>query len=230
MWRQGRCTPPLLVKVLRRGHAYTAVGEWHAFWDSSGGVNYTRGATSNIGSYASYSAGPFSFQGYDQFSTSSSLTMGLPSNGARNSHELVISMAYRMAHYIMRAIPGGAVCYNWRQIDEEGLYDPGHGWRLWEPGKNVINLDGQKSYDNARRRHPRHIDSVPPGGQFTLSRGTGITYGLSASVFGIGIKAETNHSTTVAQIYKAGSSHQRTHWVWGSDGNLSQNPQVEYSY
>jgi hypothetical protein len=71
---------------------------------------------------------------------------------------------------------------------------------------------------------------VLQGGQFTLSVGIGVTYGAGASVFGIGIKAETNHSVMVAQSYKAGSSHKRTHWVWGNNANLAHNPQVEYSY
>ncbi len=156
--------------------------------------------------------------------------MGFPSNGAHNSHEMVISLKYQMGHYVMRAIPSGAICYNWRQIDEEGLYDPGHGWLLWKPGKNVINLDGPKRYDFTKKHHPGRIDTVFAGGQFTLTKGSGVTYGVSASVFGVGIKAETNHSTMVAQAYRAGTSHQRHHFVWGNDGNLSQNPQVEYSY
>ncbi len=224
------CGPPLLQRVLHRGHSYTAVGEWHAYWNASGGVAYTRGATSNIGSYASFSAGPFTFQGYDQFSSSSSLTMGFPSNGSFNSHEMVISLKYRLARYIIREIPGGTICDNWRQVDEEGLYDPGHGFKLWKPGKNVINLDGRTRYEYTFHHHPGRIDGVFRGGQFTLSVGSGVTYGAGASVFGIGIKAETNHSVMVAQSYKAGSSRKRTHLVWGNDANLAHNPQVEYSY
>ncbi len=53
---------------------------------------------------------------------------------------------------------------------------------------------------------------------------------MGASVFDIGIKAETSHSTMVAQSYKAGSSRKRNHWVWGNNANLAHNPQVEYSY
>jgi hypothetical protein len=224
------CGPPILQKVLRRSHSYTAVGEWHAYWDSSGGVSYTRGATSNIGSYVSMSLGPFTFNGYDQYSTSNSLTMGLPSNGAYNSHEMVISLAYQMARYVMYKIPGNVVCAKWRQIDETGLYDPGHGWFLWKAGKNVINLDGKTRYRQERRQHPRYIDGIKSGAGFTLSHGTGLTYSVGASVFGIGIQAQTNHSTMVAQGYTAGKSHSRTHYVWGNDGNLAANPEVEYSY
>jgi hypothetical protein len=225
------CNPPILQKVLHRGHSYTAVGEWHAYWNASGGVAYTRGATSNIGSYASMNAGPFTFQGYDQFSSSSSLTMGFPSNGAFNSHEMVISLGYRMGRYVVFPVGGGGkVCATFRQVDETGLYDPGHGFKLWKQGKNVINLDGRTRYRLTLRHHARFIDAVPAGGQFTLTVGSGVTYGAGGSVFNIGIKAETNHSSMVAQTYKAGSSHKRNHWVWGNNDNLAHNPQVEYSY
>ena len=68
------------------------------------------------------------------------------------------------------------------------------------------------------------------GAGFSLTVGSALTYGGSASVFGVGIKAETSHSEAVAQTYAAGTSRQRRHWVWGNDGNLADNPQVEYSY
>jgi hypothetical protein len=81
--------PPFVNKVLGRTHSYTVVGEWHAYWNATGGLSYTRGATSSIA---------------------------------------------------------------------------------------------------------------------------------------------TGHSTAVAQQYQAGSSRARSHYVWGNDGNLTQNRQVEYSY
>lgn len=112
------CGAPMLVKVLRRGYAYTVVGEWHAYWNASGGVTYTKGATSNVGSYVSYNFKGFGFNGYDQFSASHSLTMGIPSNGSYNSHQMVIALHYVMARYIERAIPGPTVCFRWRQVDE----------------------------------------------------------------------------------------------------------------
>jgi hypothetical protein len=34
----------------------------------------------------------------------------------------------------------------------------------------------------------------------------------------------------IAQGYKAGSSNQRKHYVWGDDGNLADDPEIEYSY
>lgn len=71
---------------------------------------------------------------------------------------------------------------------------------------------------------------MPPGGSFSLTVGSGITFGIGATVFNIQIKAETNHSVMVAQTYTASRSRQRHHWVWGNNGNLAQDPQVEYSY
>lgn len=84
------------------------------------------------------------FSGYDQYSASHSLTMGFPSNGPYNSHEMVISMAYRKAKYAICPIPSaGKPCQTWRQVDETGLYDPGHGWVL---------VEGRQKRDLSRRQ------------------------------------------------------------------------------
>jgi hypothetical protein len=224
------CGPPLVQAVLGRSHAYTVVGEYHGYWNASGGVTYTRGAESSIGSSASVSDGPWNFNGYDSFSTSRSLTMGFPSNGAHNSHRMVVSLKYVKRRFVVSSIGSGAVCDRWRQIDEDGLYDPGHGWTLFKKGKNVIKDDGKTRYRYVRRHHPRYIDTVQPGGAFELDSGRGYTYGGAADVFGVGIQAETTHSSDVAQAYAAGNSNFRKHHVWGSNGNLKDLPKIEYSY
>jgi hypothetical protein len=224
------CGPPGVQKVLGRSHAYTVVGEYHGYWDASGGVTYTRGAESSIGSYASVSGGPFNFSGYDSFSTSRSLTMGFPSNGSHNSHQMVVSLKYIKRRYIQRSIGSNAICYRWRQIDENGLYDPGHGWTLFKKGKNVIKDDGKTRYRYIVRHHPRYIDTIAPTGAFQLDSGLGYTYGGAADAFGVGIQAETTHSSDVAQAYAAGTSNFRRHHVWGSNGNLRDDPKIEYSY
>lgn len=224
------CGPPLVQKVLGRSHAFTVVGEYHAYWNASGGLSYTRGATSDIGNALSVDDGPWTFEGYDSFSTSQSLTMGFPSNGPYNSHRMLVSLKYIKRRFVVESIGSGAVCDRWRQIDEDGLYDPGHGWTLFKRGISVIKDDGKRNYKNVLRHHPKRLDTIEPGGAFSLDRGTGYTYGAAAIVFGATIQSDTTHSSDVAQDYSARSSHFRRHHVWGSDGNLSQNPKIEYSY
>lgn len=227
---KGGCAPPLLVKVLHRGHAYTAVGEWHAYWNASSGLTYTWGRDLEYRQLELLQRRTVHFSKLRPVLNQQVAGDGIPSNGSFDSREMAISLHYRMVHYIMRAIPSRTICYNWRQADETGLYDPGHGWLLWKQGMSVIKLDGRKRYESTLRHHPSRIDQVQRGRQFRLTVGSGVTYGVSASIFGIGIKAETNHSLMVAQACKPGSSRQRRHWVWGNNGNLAQNPQVEYSY
>jgi hypothetical protein len=180
------CFADFPVKTLARTHSYTVVGEYHAYWNASGGLTYTRGATSSIGSYVSISGGGWSFSGYDNFSTSNSLTMGFPSNGAHNSR-----------------------------------------------------ADGPKWYNYNRRHHKSRIDAVEPGGTFSLSRGSALTYGakvgaplsdFAAAAFSVGIQAETTHSDATAQLYTAGHDRNRKHYVWGNNANLTGHPEVEYSY
>jgi hypothetical protein len=232
------CFADFPVKTLARTHSYTVVGEYHAYWNASGGLTYTRGATSSIGSYVSISGGGWSFSGYDNFSTSNSLTMGFPSNGAHNSHQMLVSMSYvkRLGEFLNS---NGSVCYKWNQIDESGLYDPGGGWFLFKKGKNVISADGPKWYNYNRRHHKSRIDAVEPGGTFSLSRGSALTYGakvgaplsdFAAAAFSVGIQAETTHSDATAQLYTAGHDRNRKHYVWGNNANLTGHPEVEYSY
>lgn len=90
--------------------------------------------------------------------------------------------------------------------------------------------DGRARYLAVRRTHPGYINTIPPTGAFALTHGRAITYHVGAVAFGLGIQAETTHSTSVAQTYAAGSSRARRHYVWGDDANLSRNPHVEYSY
>lgn len=217
-------------KVLGRSHSYTVVGEYHAYWNASGGLSYTRGAASSIGSYGSVSGGPWTFSGYDTFSTSNSLTMGFPSNGSFNSHRMLLSLAYVKTAWVLQNADTGKTCERWDQIDESGIYNPGHRWIVFKKGASVIKHDGLASYHSVRKHHPSYVNGVNAGGFFSISRGSALTYGVAASVFGISIQATTSHSSEVAQTYSAGSSGSREHWVWGNNGPYTSNPKVVYSY
>jgi hypothetical protein len=216
--------------VLGHSHSYIVVGEYHAYWNATGDLTYTRGASSSIGSYQGASTGPFNFQGYDTFSTSQSLSMGMTGNGQYDSHQMVVSIDFAKTSWVLQNAGTGATCQRWDQIDEDGLYDPGHGWLLFKQGRSVISHDGAANFVWESRHRPQFMNRISPNGHFALDQGSGITYGVAGDVFGVGIQAETSHSSDTAQSYTAGSSNARTHWVWGSNASLGHNPQVEYSY
>lgn len=206
------------------------VGEYHAYWNASGGLSYTKGASSSIGSYAAVGKGPFTFEGWDTFSTSNSLTMGFPSNGPHDSHQMVVSLKYVKTAWVLQNADTGKTCRSWKQVDEDGIYNPGHGWLVFKKGANVISHDGQARYQWEKQHHPAYVNGIQAGGGFSITRGSALTYGASADAFGIKIEATTSHSEEVAQAYSAGSSGSRRHWVWGNNGPYTSNPQVVYSY
>jgi hypothetical protein len=216
--------------VLGKTHSYTVVGEYHAYWNAYGGLTYTKGASTEIGSYASVAKGPFSFSGFDTYSASKSFTMGFPSNGPYDSHRMVISMQYLQTSWVQQNADTGATCKSWKQIDEDGIYNPGHGWVVFKKGANVISRDGLANLQWENSHHPAYVNKVQAQGGFSLDTGSALTYGASASAFGVTIEATTSHSTDVQQSYAAGSSVRRWHWVWGNDGPYTSNPQVAYSY
>jgi hypothetical protein len=216
--------------VLGHSHSYTVVGEYHAYWDAFGGLSYTKGASTEIGAYASVSKGPYSFTGWDTFSTSRSWSAGYANNGPYDSHRMVVSMGYVMTSWVLQNADSGQTCKTWDQVDEDGIYNPGHGWFVFKKGANVINRDGLANLQWENRHHPAYVNRVDATGGFQLDTGRALTYGASADVWGITIEATTSHSTDVQQTYTAGSSRARDHWVWGNDGPYTSDPQVAYSY
>jgi hypothetical protein len=156
--------------------------------------------------------------------------MGFPSNGPYDSHQMAVSMKYVETSWALENADTGAVCSRWDQVDEDGIYNPGHGWVVFKKAANVINKDGPANYRWEVKHHPGYVNRVPDGGGFSLDKGSALTYGVSAEVFGIKIEATTSHSLDVEQAYTAGSSRTRWHWVWGNDDPFTSNPQVVYSY
>jgi hypothetical protein len=75
-------------------HACTIVGEHNSNWASEGGLSYTIGTTSNIGTHIGASGSDWTFQGYDTLSTNKLLSVGAKS-GAYDGHQVVLSMNYK---------------------------------------------------------------------------------------------------------------------------------------
>lgn len=72
-----------------------------------------------------------------------------------------------------------------------------------------------------------------------MTHGTGYTYGWAAAFGGIGIHAETDHSTATSQCDYWGNATRNDqlsnhndglHWVWGRNKKPSDNPKIFYNY
>lgn len=157
----------------------------------------------------------------------STLQMGTQ-EGPYNSHQVVLSLAYDKDKNETVCLHGPITV--WDSIQEAGIYNPGHGWVVIKDGKNVISSDGKAKYQWYLRHHPSYVNVIKPNYTISIARNKALTYGVAAGLFGISIQATTQHSTSVAQSYKAGSSRARFHYVWGNDGSFTSDPKVVYSY
>ena len=107
-----------------------------------------------------------------------------------------------------------------------GYYIPAGGY-VGRMGNNVADNDGWGKW---YRSNPGYRAVLRPNTYFAITRGTSITYGNAATVWGIGISQETIYNANHEQRIDAGSSHAATHDIWGAKGSLNDNPGTFYSY
>jgi len=234
----GFVTKPITVA---KGAAWTVIGEYHANWDAQAGVSYTQGGSSNIGSYIGWSGKDFDFSGYETFSTSRSISTGGKA-GPFNSHQTAIKMKYKKLRLNETNLDNSNIICRWfAQIMENGLWD--RGGQVIKSGKNVYpGHDGLRFCLAAKRNHPRWVAWWGNDQAFfyQLDSGKGVTYGAAADVFGVGVQAETDHSTEVDTEIDWGQSsrvdgcnhrhHDGRHYIWGSNANPVDFPKTFYSY
>ncbi len=85
--------------------------------------------------------------------------------------------------------------------------------------------------------------AVPWGkkGSYAVQSGAGYTYTWAATIFGIGIQAETTHSSDTWQEGDWGTACRHDaltgrndciHWAWGSNApaDIAHTPKIFYSY
>jgi hypothetical protein len=88
-----------------------------------------------------------------------------------------------------RLLPGSVTAHNILEPHQRvGTTSRGQG----NSGVYALYVHGYpfpKRYQFTLKHHPGHIDTVPRGGGFTLTKGSGVTHGAGASVFGTGIRS-----------------------------------------
>jgi hypothetical protein len=226
--------------VIWNRHAYTTVGEYNSNWNDTGSFSYTSGAATNIGAYIGSSGSSYSFQGYDTQSSGSSITQGAK-DGPYDAHLIRISFKYRKTKWYLRNSDTGALCKTYYKIAPHGFYNPGDDWAEVVQGASIWSAkDGIDNYRSAHNQHPRYFNKYGNGGLFAcVNRNKGITYGGAASIGGVGIKAETNHSDASQQCIYFGNdkrsdlvTHASDYWhyVWGTDKKITDYPTSFYNY
>jgi hypothetical protein len=113
------------------------------------------------------------------------------------------------------------------------------GWHAWtRPSSSRRSQPDPAQGWNSDATARRYSNRFPGDYQHCETTGHAVTYGAAAGVGGIGIKAETTHSTTVQQCIHAGSAvrddaltgkHDGWHIIWGTNHILTHNPKTFYS-
>jgi Fibronectin type III domain len=257
------------VKTVKSADAWMTVGEYHSGWDDLGWLTYSTGASSNIGSDIGYNGDDFTFAGYDKWSTGSGLSDGIGRIAPDTSYRVGIYMRYNEVHYADHPYDdrfdsgynGDITCAWYDQWSEGGIASDngtqiaavgGNIWHDQNKSNTVWRTDGQAAVENFI------ADSggdMPYGQSFgfelCLKSDHGVTYGFGASVGGIGIQTETDHTVAVEQCVESDTSNGMTNedradvvdgendnkfWFWGDsltvplEFGASREPVTFYDY
>ncbi|HET9896675.1 MAG TPA: fibronectin type III domain-containing protein [Streptosporangiaceae bacterium] len=240
---------------------YTAVGEYHANFDATAMIMYEDGSSTDVGVMVSADAKHFHVENEDSVYDSETGSGG----GFTDPDQYNAGKLYVLFKYIKTEtrwfIPNGpydggpppagsTICRKRFWINPDGIVPSGNGvnnltWTdptsqashdMWE------KLDGYAGYENDMPKSKHNRVPWQCGGFYYAKSGQGYNYSWAATVGGIGIEAETDHSSDTWQQVNFGCATRKdklkggrtdgTHWLWGSNapaGNPSH-PKIFYNY
>jgi hypothetical protein len=261
------CLPIQVGGTRKSGYGWTIVGEWHAAWDELGNLKYTSGASTNIQSAYAIDGKDWDLGGWDNYTASSGLSGGVGNTHTERAWQDAISMKYHKHRYNACQYDhnyrcDGTICYWYDQ------WDP-YAAEAQPNGPIMINLndiydkqnksgtrwrtDGFQAWEAAEDSSTvrQWIIGQPWGFDLGLNISAGVTYGVGATIFGIGLSTETDHTNATEQSVTANLGNSRpdyyrndplynppisddVHYIWGSNGPLnfggSPEPKTFYTY
>jgi hypothetical protein len=121
--------------------------------------------------------------------------------------------------------PQGTRVY--RRIIARGIHsEPGNSnWNPYTLGASVLYQDGQAAWSVANYRTALQRQETT-----CVNKNAGYTYNTGVSIFGVGLTAQTNHSSSTEQCISTGSSSSIVHRVWGSNHYIYNGPKRFFSY
>ncbi len=207
--------------------AYTTVGEEHAYWDTKGSFTWTRAMSNSIGIKVSADGTHWNADGTWTLENHSSLSVSLSPRGPFYAHQFQIPVRYEWSkrrhscYYWL----GRHFSYTTYEIYPYGYSIPAGGLAS-RIGPDVSDNDGYVKFAASNRTYRAQVE---PGTALALHAGRSITYGLGASVFGVGISAQTIYDSYHEQAIQAGYGN-NTHDIWGAKGPIDGHPGVFYSW
>lgn len=241
---------------------YTVVGEYHANWDTaSAQIMYENGATSSVALVASADDKHFHVEGHDTLSDGQTGSGG----GFNDPDQYNAGKLYVLIKYVKTGnkwfIPkgpyaggpppaGSTICRRRYVIEENGIVPSGDGVNnlTWtSPTSQAshswwLRFDGYIGYENNLPKSKHYLVPWQCGGLYYAKNGQGYDYSWAVTIGGIGIQAETDHSSDTFQQISFGCATRTdllrhgvtdgVHWLWGSNepaGN-PYHPKIFYDY
>jgi hypothetical protein len=187
-------------------------------------MTYTSGSSTQIGVGLSVNGAAYSISGTHSYNASSSWSTGI-ARGPKASYLNVLAMNYSKEKMTEHCPDGNTTVY--RRIIDTGIHsEPGNSnWNPYTLGASVLYQDGKAAWA-AGSYHAVLLRRAT----FCVSKSFGYNYGVGVSIFGIGLNAQTNHSTSTQQCISEGTSSSITHRVWGSNHYIYNGPKRFFSY
>ncbi|HEY0167701.1 MAG TPA: hypothetical protein VGB75_11730 [Jatrophihabitans sp.] len=206
--------------------AYTTVGEAHAYWDTKASFRFNSTLSNNFKIEVSVDGVHWKASSYVRLETTTGRSTGFSNQGPYFGRQFQVPIKYRWmkTRYYCDYNPYGfTTSYSIRPV---GYYIPAGGY-AGRMGNNVANNDG---FGGWYRSNPAYRGRLQPNTFFAITRGKSITYGSAATVWGVGITAETIYNSNHEQRIDAGRSLAASHDIWGAKGSLNGDPGTIYSW
>lgn len=210
-------------QTVQSGWNWTIVGEQHAYRDATGKLTYTRGASTSVGVAVSVNGGEYTQSGTYTYTAGTGWSAGI-TRGPKASYLDVLALNYAKQKMTVTCPQGTRV---YRRIIARGIHsEPGNpNWNPYTLGASVLYQDGQAAWSVANYRN-----SLTRRETNCVNKNAGYTYSAGVSIFGVGLTAQTNHSTSTEQCITTGSSSSIIHRVWGSNHYIYNGPKRFFSY
>jgi len=204
-------------------HAYTVVGEAHAYWDAKASLDYDTKMSSNV-DVAVSSGSNWKLGGGVSLGGSAGAATGFSKQGPYFGRQYKVPIKYTKYKYTYYC--GGVARSSWKKIIA-GKYDVPAGKETSLMGSSkVAKNDGPMPYANSPRAN-RGI--VERNTYFQLSSGKSTKWSAAATAFKVALGASTQYDRDHKQRIDAGSKNGE-HTIWGKNGRLSGKPGIFYSY
>lgn len=220
----GSCTSatPSKSTKLSTTYAYTTVAESHAYYDVKGAASYKSAASTDFTIGVSYNLGStWGASGSTLVSNSFSTAAGWE-RGPHYSHELDVPVRYERWRYEYC----DGVSRTW-QVASDKVYGrqviAPSGWAAFKTGTDVYSMDGYTKW--AASPYKTYIE---PESYIEVESGKTRGFGWAANLYGFGVTATTNRSSSRSQKITSGTGAGR-HDVF-CPTNCWSSPKALYSY